>query len=357
LATTNDDAKVCVNREKEGHMSYKTAFFVLLVWILAIAAAVSASPIVEEFVVCQDIDEGGDSFTAIGITNTFTSSDDEIHCYLRVWLKKRGIVTFKWYAPDGSLYQTNRTSTLSDSYTWHIYRTLKVSGTEAASLYGQWTVKCTISPPVALTPVMGGFHPKEVTQTFTIKKHVTPSVPDLSPAVQLPLTTAPTATTKGEWQVGDYLLSVTSSIKSQYFHDIAHVTLVIGFPDRDKWILVQDVQVDTGAFESMLPMSVAEKLGVDVTNGTKVDFHSVTGDDVGWEHELTVGVVLLGGGGDADGYILGTEGKPYLFKVPIVFYNRDSDGTGSKLLGRKGVLSVLNLSFGEHVLTITLQSG
>ena len=106
----------------------------------------------------------------------------------------------------------------------------------------------------------------------------------------------------------------------------------------------------------MLPAEVITKLGVRLESGKKVDFSGVTGSDIGWEHNMQIGVILLGGGEDVDGYILGTNGQPFLFTIPIIFYGKEEDNSASKLLGRTGVLSYLSLLFGERMLTITVRS-
>ena len=320
---------------------------------------VSAGVHIAKFVLCEDVEEHAHYYTPIGITNVFSSDDDYAYCFFEIWVDKPSKATLKWYAPDGTLYQVFHSDTLQDGYTWYFYRTLKINGTKAASLPGKWTVELTVEPPVALTPAMGGFSPKKLTTTFYIKEKPK-SAGIVPPPTVIPPALSPTPSptvSPGTWQVGKYSLSIADVLKCQYFHDIAHVTLFVESPNLHKWTLVQDVEVDTGSFETILPIDVADALGIDAKAGKRIQFRGVTGnEETGWEYQLTIGVMLLGGGGDTDGYILGKNGKPYLFTIPIIFYGHETDNTASKLLGRKGVLSVLNLKFGERMLTIALQS-
>ena len=337
-------------------MRYKEVLFVMSVLLTVVSVVVSAAPHVEEFTLCRSVTEKTDYFVPVDVTDVFSPSDSYAYCYFRVWASKPLKATLRWYTPDDTLYQTDSTGKLQDGYTWHIVRKLEISGANAASKLGEWRVELTIEPPVALTAAMGGFHRKTLTKSFSIKANTPSPAPSYSPpSAVIPQPAPLTTTVGGMWKLGTYSLSITNTIKTQYFHDIAHVTLLVGFPDLHKWTLVQDVQVDTGSFKTMLPIDVADELGIDVKTGKQIDFTGVTGSDTGWEHELTIGIILLGGGEDVDGYVLGTKNKPHLFTIPIIFYGHQLDDTASKLLGRAGVLSVLDLLFGERVLTITIR--
>jgi len=337
-------------------MRNKMVLLVTGVFLAIASVVISAAPLITEFTLCKDITEKTDYYVPVDTTDVFSPNDSHAYCYFSVWASKTFKATLRWYTPNGTLYQTDRTDKLQDGCTWHIVRKLEISGTSAASKLGEWRVELTIAPPVALSTAMGGFHPKILTTSFSITANTPTSAPSyFPPAVITPQPLTPTTTVRGAWKLGTYSLSITDTIKTQYFHDIAHVTLLVGFPDLHKWTLVQDVHVDTGAFKTMLPIDVAEELGIAVHAGKKIDFKGVTGNDTGWEHELTIGVILLGGGEDVDGYVLGTNSKPYLFSIPIIFYGHEHDGSASKLLGRTGVLSVLDLLFGERVLTIAIR--
>ena len=130
---------------------------------------------------------------------------------------------------------------------------------------------------------------------------------------------------------------------------VATIVSVVERPDGQGWEIVEGVNVDTGAAETMLPLEFAQTLGIDPRSGKRIELSGIAGTGVGWEHTLNVGIISLGGG-DVDGYILGKGGKPFLFTIPIVFYGQER-----KLLGRAGVLSQLELTFGERMLTITVR--
>ena len=298
-------------------------------------------------------DQGASTYKLLGKSNRFSTATDTIWCFVElVTYTKILNATFEWYTPEGDLYYSDVVGSLTSGYIWSLRSAIHISGYKASLHPGTWKVKLNLTPG------------RDPSATFVLENgggSVSPStVPSPVITPPTPITTTPTrpdlSHNGGIWQLGDYKLAVVNSIKCQYSYGAAHVTLIVNGPTGKNWIIVQDVQVDTGAFETMLPAEVITKLGVDLESGKKVNFSGVTGSDIGWEHNMQIGVILLGGGEDVDGYILGTNGQPFLFTIPIIFYGKEEDDSASKLLGRADVLSNLSLLFGERMLTITVRS-
>lgn len=151
------------------------------------------------------------------------------------------------------------------------------------------------------------------------------------------------------FNLGDYTLRISESIKCPYFKNTAWITLLLSYPATDQMIIISDIVVDTGAFTTTLPIEVGKSLGIDVKGGEHVKFSTPTGSGEGWVHALKVGFIELGGGSTIDGHILGSNSNPYITEIPVLFYEGSS-----KVLGRAGLLNRLNLNFGQHFLTVTL---
>jgi len=326
----------------------------LCLGLLSVQDAQAASTEVEEMAFGTGIkDQGASTYKLLGKSRSFSTGTDTIWCFVKLTTYTKILnATFEWYTPEGDLYYSDAHGSLTSGYIWSLRSAIHISGYKAALHPGTWRVKLKLTP---------GSDPSA---TFVLEGGGGSPPPSVAP---LPVITLPTPTVTpptspglfhngGIWQLGDYKLAVVNSVKCQYSYGAAHVTLIINGPTSKNWEIVQDVQVDTGAFESMLPAEVITKLGVRLESGKKVDFSGVTGSDIGWEHNMQIGVILLGGGEDVDGYILGTNGQPFLFTIPIIFYGKEEDNSASKLLGRTGVLSYLSLLFGERMLTITVRS-
>jgi len=298
-------------------------------------------------------DQGASTYKLLGKSRSFSTATDMIWCFVELTTYTKILnATFEWYTPEGDLYYSDAHGSLTSGYIWSLRSAIHISGYKAALHPGTWKVKLNLTP---------GSDPSA---TFKLEGNVGSPPPAVTP---LPVITPPTLITSppvhpdlsnngGIWQLGDYKLAVVNSIKCEYAYGAAHVTLIVNGPTGKNWVIVQDVQVDTGAFETMLPAEVITKLGVRLESGKEIVFSGVTGSDIGWEHNIQIGVILLGGGEDVDGYILGTNGQPFLFTIPIIFYGKDEDNSASKLFGRAGVLSNLSLLFGERMLTITVRS-
>lgn len=327
---------------------------VLCVGLLGVRGAYGASTEVEEMAFGTGIkDIGASSYKLLGKSSSFSTVTDTIWCYVRLSTNTKIIdATFEWYTPQGDLYYSDDLGSLDSGYIWSLRSAIHISGHKAALYPGTWKVKLKLTPG------------RDPSATFRLEGSGASPPPSVAPSPVItpptpitPPTTRPDLShTGGIWQLGDYKLAVVNSIKCQYSYGAAHVTLIVNGPTGKDWMIVQDVEVDTGAFESVLPVSVAEGLGMNPKTGKQVDFNGVTGSDTGWELNMQIGVILLGGGEDVDGYILGTNGEPFLFTIPIIFYGTEEDNSASKLLGREGTLSYLSLLFGERMLTITVRA-
>jgi hypothetical protein len=321
--------------------------------LLGVHAVRAASTEVEEMAFGTGItDQGASTYKLLGKSSSFSTTTDTIWCFVRLTTHTKILnATFEWYTPEGDLYYSDVHGSLASGYIWSLRSAIHISGYKAALHPGTWTVKLELTPG------------RDPSATFVLEDSgespppsVAPSPVITPPTPTTPPTTRPDLSHNGEiWQLGDYKLAVVNSIKCEYAYGAAHVTLIVNGATGKEWIIVQDVQVDTGAFESMLPAGVITNLGVRLETGREIDFSGVTGSDVGWEHNVQIGVILLGGGEDVDGYILGTNRQPFLFTIPIIFYGKEDDSSASKLLGRSGVLSNLSLLFGERMLTITVR--
>ena len=321
---------------------------IVLFLIISEIGLAAARPRILEMRTCRGVKEWQTSFDAQDWTYQFTTQDKYIYCVVKVeipWSAGKYTGTIEWYTPNNTLYDRYVFKDLDDGAIWSLAGHISLTGDVPT---GQW--KVTFS--------MNHAGPRK-TLFFTIN----PAAPRPNTRVVPPATTvgtppasAPSAQpVTGTWQLGRYTLKVADSIKYHYAYGRAHVTLILNRPGSKDWIIVDDVEVDTGADTTMLPEEVGDKLGIDLQSGHKVNFSGVTGADVGWEHQVKIGIIFLGGAGGVDGYILGKNGSPLLFTIPIIFYGTEKDNSASKLLGRTGVLSVLNLSFGERMLTITVR--
>jgi len=296
------------------------------------------------------VKEWATSFDAQAWTFLFSSSARFIYCVVKVRVpcdasRHSYSAELEWYTPGGDLYRTQEYKELDRCSVWSLAGSIPVAGTQATGMPGQWKVVFSMK-----------YGPRK-TIFFTLgtdRSEPVPSPPKTAGSPGSPLLDNPNLSAEGTWQLGQYALSVVDSIKFQFAYGVAHVTLILNRPNSDDWVIIEDVAVDTGAFKSVLPMAVITELGVDPKSGEKIEFRGVVGSDVGWEHEVTIGVILLGGGEDADGYILGKGNEPFLFTVPIIFYGDEDSNSASKLLGRSGVLSRLNLVFGERMLEIVV---
>lgn len=323
----------------------------IVVLTLAWTGYASSRPEIIEMRTCTAVKEWATSFDAQAWTFLFSSSDRFIYCVMKVRIpcdaqRDSYSAIIEWYAPGGDLYETQKYKDLGRCSIWSLSGSIAVAGTQAAGMPGQWKVAFSMKygPRRSLFFTLGTDRSEPV---------FTPPKPDDSHGRSL--LDSPPLSSEGTWQLGEYALSVVDSIKFQFAYGVAHVTLILNRPDSNDWVIVEDVAVDTGAFKSMLPMAVITELGIDPKSGEKIEFRGVVGSDVGWEHEVTIGVILLGGGEDVDGYILGKGNEPFLFTVPIIFYGDEDSNSASKLLGRSGVLSCLNLVFGERMLEIVVQ--
>jgi len=322
----------------------------LVVLALAWTGYASSRPEIIEMRTCAGVKEWATSFDAQAWTFAFSSSDRFIYCVVKVRVpcdasRSSYSAELQWYTPAGDLYRTQEYKELDNCSVWSLSGAIPVAGTQAADMPGQWKVVFSMKygPRRSISFTLEGDRSEPV-----------PSPAKIAGSPGSPLLDNPSVSAEGTWKLRQYTLSVVDSIKFQFAYGVAHVTLILNRPNSDDWVIVEDVAVDTGAFESVLPMAVITELGVDPKSGEKIEFHGVVGTDVGWEHEVRIGVILLGGGEDMDGYILGKGNEPFLFTVPIIFYGDEDSNSASKLLGRSGVLSRLNLVFGERVLEIVV---
>lgn len=324
----------------------------LVVLTLAWTGYASSRPEIIEIRTCTQVKEWATSFDAQAWTFLFSSSVRSIYCVVKVRVpcgasRRSYSAELEWYTPEGDLYRTQEYKELDRCSVWSLAGSIPVAGTEVAGMPGQWKVVFSMK-----------YGPRR-TIFFTLgtdRSEPVPSPPKTAGSPGSPLLDNTNLSAEGTWQLGQYALSVVDSIKFQFAYGVAHVTLILNRPNSDDWVIIEDVAVDTGAFKSVLPMAVITELGVDPKSGEKIEFRGVVGSDVGWEHEVTIGVILLGGGEDADGYILGKGNEPFLFTVPIIFYGDEDSNSASKLLGRSGVLSRLNLVFGERMLEIVVRN-
>jgi hypothetical protein len=326
-------------------------FIIVLLALLSFVCMgyASSRPEILEMRTCRGVKEWATSFDAKDWTFAFSGSDKYIYCVVKVRIpcgasRSDYSAELEWYTPEGYVYKTQEYNELHSCSVWSLSGYIQVAGTKAATMPGQWKVVFTMK-----------FGPRR-SVSFTLgESSSSQSVPSVPESVDLPASPVfanPSLSAEGKWQLGKYVLSVVNSIKFQFAYGVAHVTLIINRPNTDDWVVVGDVAVDTGAFESVLPISVISELGLDPSSGEKIEFHGVVGADVGWEHEMKIGVILFGGGEDTDGYILGKGNEPFFFTIPILFYGDEE--SSSKLLGRSGVLSCLNLVFDERVLEIVV---
>ena len=149
-----------------------------------------------------------------------------------------------------------------------------MSGYAAAAHPGTWTVRLKLTPGRDYTARFELYGPPVALPPVSATPLPAPALAPIPPS------------SPGTWKVDDYTLMVVDSIKVSYSATGAHVTLVIARPDGRGWEFVDDVAVDTGAAETMLPLELAQALGIDPRTGKRIELSGVTGSDVGWEHKL-----------------------------------------------------------------------
>lgn len=206
----------------------------------------------------------------------------------------------------------------------------------------------------SLPPVFNGWRPSSVATwscscvaTVTVRPSPIASSGASSASGSPPLTPTPPSTGV---TFGGYSLKLVDAIKCASVEQRPYTSVLIGAVGGSGWVHLPEVLIDSGADISVLPVWVANLLGVDLSNCEKRTYKGVGGGEViGRMAEVRVGITHLGGVElDVDGYILGTQGTPFLPTVLVAFVDDDS----TYILGRLDVFDLFAFVFTSDTVTI-----
>ena len=131
-----------------------TRFLGFMVILALVAVAVGAQIMIFrpdiELELGRGVRERDNCFEIVGKTRYFTPQDEAVYVVIRATIYcsgrrvQKGIL--RWYGPPNGtiLYHEEKVSGLKCGYIWCIWRSLKIAGTRAASLVGQWKVQFSI---------------------------------------------------------------------------------------------------------------------------------------------------------------------------------------------------------------------
>lgn len=189
-----------------------------------------------------------------------------------------------------------------------------------------------------------------------------PELPDLDPPTEsnIPEESLPTNGDESEdttspapenptVKFGDRTLALTPMLKTGTFQGHPETSLLVRKPGTEELTTVGDVLVDTGADITLLPLRVAKGLEYDLDSLDKVELGVVGGTNYGYGvASIEIGIVHMGGiEENLDGYLLGKDGEPLIWEVPVVFLPGEA-AEDSILLGRLGVLNKITLIFASE---------
>jgi len=106
-----------------------------------------------DYAMASDVDE--ESSDVITRTNSFSTTDARVYCWLRFENVKEGhAIEWRWYSPDGSLFHIENRDipTPKDMYTWYnIYSYLNIEGYHPENMPGDWQVDAFIDGEYIVT--------------------------------------------------------------------------------------------------------------------------------------------------------------------------------------------------------------
>jgi hypothetical protein len=178
----------------------------------------------------------------------------------------------------------------------------------------------------------------------------------ISPPPPLSSAAMPSATKENTFQFGNFVLQISALAKCAYFQERPYTSVVLRKVGRQKWFMVPEVVVDTGADLCVFPFSIAEALGIDFRDCSEMTSTGVAGVRVkNYGCEIEMGIVNLGSSEEAvDGYILGCGDTPLLFTAFVAFSPVE---TVPGLLGRRDILKNIELLFGSMIVTLRAIGG
>lgn len=149
---------------------------------------------------------------------------------------------------------------------------------------------------------------------------------------------------------GGYSLKFTNLIKCASVQERPYTAMIVRAVDGKSWLHLPEVLLDSGADISILPISIAGVLGIDLSDCETRQYHGVGGGVVlGYLTEVQIGITHLGSiDPDVDGYILAKDGKIFLPVISVAFVDDDSN----YILGRIDVFDLFDLTFTSDTVTI-----
>ena len=149
---------------------------------------------------------------------------------------------------------------------------------------------------------------------------------------------------------GGYTLKFADAIKCASVSERPYTSMIVGLVDDEVWLHLPQVLLDSGADISVLPMWVADALGIELSGCETRTYSGVGGGTIlGYLSEVRIGITHLGGVEiDVDGYILAGNGVSFLPVISVAFVDADSP----YILGRLDVFDVLDMDFTSDTVTI-----
>ena len=151
-------------------------------------------------------------------------------------------------------------------------------------------------------------------------------------------------------QFGGYSLKAANLIKCASVQERPYTAMIVRAVDGKSWLHLPEVLLDSGADISILPISIAGILGIDLSDCETRQYHGVGGGIVlGYLTEVQIGITHLGGiDPDVDGYILAKDGEIFLPVISVAFVDDDSN----YILGRTDVFDLFDLDFTSDTVMI-----
>jgi hypothetical protein len=149
---------------------------------------------------------------------------------------------------------------------------------------------------------------------------------------------------------GGYRLRLVEAIKCASVEERPYTSLVVGAVEGGGLIHLPQVLVDSGADISIFPAAVARALGIDLSKCEEQTFGGIgQGKLVGRLAKVRIGITHLGGiEMDVDGYILSSNGEPFLPTITVAFVEDDSPF----ILGRTDAFDVFDFDFTSDTVMI-----
>ena len=144
-------------------------------------------------------------------------------------------------------------------------------------------------------------------------------------------------------------MTLTDLIKCASVDEKPVTSLIVRRVGGEVWFHLPRVLVDSGADISVLPIWLADALGIDLSGCETREYHGVSGGVVlGYLTDVQIAITHLGGvDPDTDGYILADDGEVFLPTIAVAFIDRDEF-----ILGRTDVFDILDLDFTSGTVTI-----